>query len=191
MSIGGTEYLITNTHVVSDSSVCNIYFPKPNASATDTGMISGGGFNVSDAKSWNKFSDSVAVRVKTGKPTSPISSLPLCSPQIPLGTNIVVIGYPITTTHTQKIQGFEYIRYLVNPETYTVGVISAYENPLEGLNFKNYFTTAQVDSGNSGGLALSKENGKLCLLGIPTWVSQGNFQNQGIIQSWHNVIYQP
>lgn len=191
MSIEGVEYLITNAHVVSDSSVCNIYFPKPNASANDTSMISGGGFNVSDAKSWNKFSDSVVVRVKTGKPISPISNLPLCSPQIPLGTNIAVIGYPITTTHTQEIQGFEYTRYLVNPETYTIGVISAYENPLEGLNFKNYFTTAQVDSGNSGGLALSKENGKLCLLGIPTWVSQGNFQNQGIIQNWHNIIYQP
>lgn len=192
MNIRGAENLVTNAHVVSDSSVCNFSFPKPNASANEPpSMISGGGFNVSDAKSWNKFSDSVAVRVKTGKPTSPISNLPLCSPQIPLGTNIVVIGYPITTTHGQRVQGFGNTQFQVNPETYTTGVISAYENPFEVLNFKNYFTTAQVDSGNSGGLALSKENGKLCLLGIPTWVSQGNFQNQGIIQNWHNVIYQP
>jgi hypothetical protein len=32
-------------------------------------------------------------------------------------------------------------------------------------------------------------NGKLCVLGVATWVSEGKFENMGIIQNMHNIKY--
>ena len=56
---------------------------------------------------------------------------------------------------------------------------------------ENYFTTAQIDSGNSGGLAVTKltedqstfKKGDICIIGIPTWTSIGEYVNVGLIQN--------
>ncbi len=117
-----------------------------------------------------------------------------CPAKIPTDSSIIIMGYPASTS------GF----VSFGPLTVTRGVVSAYSYPpMSGsiaqnydsmrddyLPDTNYYVDAQIDSGNSGGLALSKNNGKLCLLGIPTWVSlTGNFQAPGIVQSMNNIMY--
>ena len=53
----------------------------------------------------------------------------------------------------------------------------------------NYFISNKIDHGNSGGIALSKYNDSLCVLGIPTWLNRGVSDNQGIVQNIKNVMY--
>jgi len=64
----------------------------------------------------------------------------------------------------------------------TEGIISGATD--DGLNF---YTSAKIDSGNSGGLAVSKINGEVCMVGVPTWVSQGQYNNLAMIQSWEKI----
>src|SRR3989344_2259663 len=108
-----------------------------------------------------------------------ISKLPFCRQRMVMGSSVVVVGYP-ASTQVQKN----------SPRTMTNGTISAYDDsPKDSTiggsiyNFTNYFVSAQVDSGNSGGIAFSKYQNDLCVLGIPTWVNVGNYQVQGIIQN--------
>jgi len=63
-------------------------------------------------------------------------------------------------------------------------------NPYWGeLPYQNYFVSAKIDSGNSGGIAISKTtSGNLCLLGVPTWVSVGNYETQGLVQNINNIF---
>lgn len=58
------------------------------------------------------------------------------------------------------------------------------------MPYPNYFVSAKVDSGNSGGVAFSKDSNGLCVLGIPTWLTIGNFETQGLVQNIHNVFYE-
>ena len=71
------------------------------------------------------------------------------------------------------------------------GVISGFAPAAAGLPNTDYFVSAKIDSGNSGGIAFSKDRDGLCILGIPTWVSQGNFENAGLIQNMSNIYYVP
>ncbi len=83
--------------------------------------------------------------------------------------------------------------------TVTNGIISAYDNSIKfqnwgftttgSLPYGNYFVTNTIDHGNSGGIAISKYNGNLCVLGIPTWLNAGVSNNQGIVQNIQNVMY--
>lgn len=75
----------------------------------------------------------------------------------------------------------------------TEGIISGYdtsvEQPIGNLPYPNYYVSAKIDSGNSGGVALSKNSNGLCLLGVATWLSLGDFETQGVVQNIHNVKY--
>ena len=51
------------------------------------------------------------------------------------------------------------------------------------------YVSAKIDSGNSGGIAFSKDSRGLCVLGIPTWLTVGNYETQGLIQNIHNAFY--
>jgi len=64
----------------------------------------------------------------------------------------------------------------------TEGIISGTTD--DGLNF---YTSAKIDSGNSGGLAVSKVNNEICIVGVPTWLSQGEYNNLAMIQSWEKI----
>jgi S1-C subfamily serine protease len=82
-----------------------------------------------------------------------------CSGYVPkLGENIKIYGYPVTSG------GYNL--------TITDGVISSFSD--DGL----ILTSAKVDSGNSGGLAVN-QNG--CFVGIPSAVNLGEYQNLGVI----------
>lgn len=61
------------------------------------------------------------------------------------------------------------------------------EGIISGKGDLGYFTTAKIDTGNSGGLVVAKEKGKICLVGIPTWVSIGEVDNLGVIQPIENI----
>src|SRR3990172_8645015 len=88
---------------------------------------------------------------------------------------VYVFGYP---TSALKMNTYKEEHNLI----ITSGIISG----VDGNG--NYYTDAKIDSGNSGGLAVSKIDNKICLAGIPTWVSQGNFENLGIIQPFEDIV---
>ena len=72
------------------------------------------------------------------------------------------------------------------------GIISGYDSIVKDtqkLPYSNYFVSAKIDSGNSGGIALSKNEKGLCVLGVPTWLTVGNYETQGLVQNIHNIYY--
>ncbi len=77
---------------------------------------------------------------------------------IELGEKVIILGYPDYTG------GYNL--------TVSEGIVSSYTS--DGL----ISTTAKVDSGNSGGLAVD-QNG--CMLGIPSAVNLGDYENMGIV----------
>ena len=85
---------------------------------------------------------------------------------VKLGESIRILGYPAMSG------GFSL--------TITDGIVSSF--PGDGL----IITSAKIDSGNSGGLAIDK-NG--CRIGIPSAVSQGDYESLGIIIS-NNLIFE-
>jgi len=108
-----------------------------------------------------------------------ISSLPLCSAKAKQGAKVYIIGYPAYGN-----TGLNSTRIV------TEGIISGYkpffinDNP----TFSNYYVSNKTDSGNSGGAALSVEDGHFCLLGITTWISLGNYETQGIVQNIRSIF---
>ncbi len=119
-----------------------------------------------------------------------ISSLSKCENEMPLGSPIVIIGYPAFAQKEITILGYKQIEAA---RTITNGIISAYDSTDTGmygtLPYSNYFISAKIDSGNSGGIAFSKDENGLCILGVPTWLNIGNYDTQGLVQNIHNLIY--
>ena len=112
-----------------------------------------------------------------------ISTMKLCATTMPVGSSVMIIGYPAfaVSSPIQKT-GFR---------TVTDGIISAHDTNIivDGLPYANYYVSAKMDGGNSGGIALSKNKDGLCLLGIPTWLSFGDYETQGMVQNIHNVMF--
>jgi len=81
-----------------------------------------------------------------------------------LGESIKIYGYP-TTSYNYNL-------------TVTEGIISNFDSGY-------ILTSAKVDSGNSGGLALNQEG---CMVGIPSAVLTGDHQNLGVITSWDIIL---
>ena len=214
LNIAGIPKVITNNHVINGYGPnCQILFRTYNED--NPAGLRVYQLDVQNAKAWNSLADEAVLDISTimmipysnttydfnekaelepsvSKISSTVSNLSNCPVKMPLGTKVAVIGYPVTTQHSEQLQGIDPQKFklTVNPRTITFGTISAYDDSQSSfLPYSNYFTTAAIDSGNSGGLALSKTNGAVCLLGMPTWVSAGNFQNQGIIQNMNNVMY--
>lgn len=84
---------------------------------------------------------------------------------VKLGDPIKIYGYPVTSG------GFHL--------TITEGIISSL--PEYGL----ILTSAKVDEGNSGGLAVDKKG---CMVGIPSAISEGEYQNLGVIISTDLIL---
>lgn len=113
-----------------------------------------------------------------------------CQPDLAIGTKVYIFGYPLSGRVVEMLKTTSGTIYqLIITEGIISGVIDTtvvykdkYQNPPP-----NYFTSAKIDSGNSGGLAVSKVNGKVCLVGVPTWVSKGRFDNLGVIQSFRHI----
>lgn len=78
--------------------------------------------------------------------------------QIKLGESVRILGYPVSSG------GYNL--------TITDGIVSSFSDDGSVL------TSAKIDQGNSGGLAID-ENG--CMLGIPSAVSEGEYDKLGVI----------
>ena len=119
-----------------------------------------------------------------------VSTLRKCPMIMPLGSPVAIIGFP---AFAEQVDYYEGRRVVWHFRTVTNGIISAHSRSLDimqaGLPGLNYLVSNKIDSGNSGGIALSKDKNGLCVLGIPTWLSVGNYETQGIVQNIHNVMY--
>lgn len=91
--------------------------------------------------------------------------MPTCKfGDVRIGDKMVIVGYPA---------------FGGSSLTATEGTISGFVETQYGPIYK---TSAKIDSGNSGGIAVDKT--KKCLLGMPTWATQGTFEGLGYIQSF-------
>ena len=191
--------ILTNQHVVSitpsDYSFCTLSIADAGDIKADQNRTEGGFWwlDMNSIYSWNKKTDVALLKITHdfiyGDPPTglnySIGSLPLCKNRMSLNSPVIAVGFPATTI--KKVEGG-----IAAYRTATNGIISAHDESAitdDGLPAPNYFVSAKIDSGNSGGIAFSKDNGKLCVLGIPTWVNVGNFETQGVIQNIHNVMY--
>ena len=125
-----------------------------------------------------------------------LSNLRECSNDMAIGSPVAMIGYPAYTQSSIPLPEDQSIDVDIIPRTISNGIISAYSgsNDIElnyGLPNKDYFVSNKIDSGNSGGIALSKDQSGLCVLGIPTWVNLGNYDTQGVVQNIHNIFFNP
>ncbi len=89
-----------------------------------------------------------------------------CQKRASIGDSLVVLGYPSYGTDYLDI-------------TATEGIVSGYDG-------EYYTTSAKIEHGNSGGVAvLEKDN---CYLGIPTGVVLGEFESLGRILDIKNIL---
>lgn len=161
--------IVTNDHVITGSNTCYVTIPDPTTGSpvsiyTAQPLI---------APNLSQLYD-IAVLYITGSYTDSNRKIwgvypttfptfvntASCYNTTPrLGDPIRVYGYPVTSG------GYNL--------TVTDGIISSFANNGDIL------TSTKVDSGNSGGLAINPQTG--CMVGIPSAVNAGNFQNLGVI----------
>ena len=196
-------FVLTNLHVLEDpSESCQII-----VNAQDNKPI---GMYLSDplkSVNWNDLTDIIALKIGSKKPiinggvnyteksknindlNYKISNLPNCPTNTPVGAPVVIIGFPAYGIIKSTLDGYpiqESVRVVSN------GIISGYDSIVKDtqkLPYSNYFVSAKIDSGNSGGIALSKNEKGLCVLGVPTWLTVGNYETQGLVQNIHNIYY--
>lgn len=147
--------VLTNQHVMVDGSgnpaiSCSVVFPD--SSTQFIGTLK----NKDLQFSTNGFDFG---RILLKNPTNYIKSSAtvennFCLKKPLLGDNLIILGYPAIGSG--------------NDVTATEGIISGFEN-----NF--YITSAKVEQGNSGGVAVLLKNN--CLLGMPTFVELGSLES--------------
>jgi hypothetical protein len=176
--------VVTNFHVVNvgsiTNSVCTINIPKP------PDYTKGALYTAQRGKFSPYYPDVDVALLHISKSEAKESGLfgpfPLsgCSAsQVNIGDKMIVLGYPAFGENTLTV---------------TDGTISGILPTQYGPRYK---TSAKMDHGVSGGLAISTEYS--CIIGIPTW-GQYNYnilQNYGIygvgevlgqIQSWESIV---
>ena len=190
-NIDETFYVLTNKHVIDKQGSCY-------ADVGQRGDEKIGGIyklDTQNVSSWNTKTDIAILKIMYIKPGSEglgfakvqdlnysISTIKLCATTMPVGSSVMIIGYPAFSVSSSNQQtGFR---------TVTDGIISAHDTNTiaDGLPYANYYVSAKMDGGNSGGVALSKDKDGLCLLGIPTWLSFGDYETQGMVQNIHNIM---
>lgn len=192
----GYKYnILTNYHVISDTKKCVI-------SIDDTDNKNSGLFDVEINTSTNNQDKDMAI-LNIGKSLSDknknisdynynLSSLRKCLSNTLVGSPVAIIGYPSYTKRstTINIEGLGDVSTIYRATTN--GIVSGYDTSLlkltNNLSNENYFISAKTDVGNSGGIALSKDEQGLCVLGLPTWVTVGNYETQGLVQNIANIV---
>lgn len=192
---------LTNAHVILGDGNCNLNIGDSPTDSKHSGSYS---LDKTQVYSWNSDTDIAVLKILPAvmdvsiTDTSvlipnlnyQISSLKKCPVQTLPGLPVIIIGHPAFTK--KYIDRGDVISHM-SFRTITNGIISAHdtslEKPMGNLIYPNYFVSAKIDSGNSGGIAFSKTENGLCLLGIPTWLAVGNYETQGIVQNIHNIFY--
>ena len=164
--------ILTNRHVISYADkyvpfVCRIQMPDDSQSVSIYGSEQEG-----DGSVFQEVGDNLdAGAITVNRPTQHMVDLeqrqpyPLnCYPPS-IGDKVVILGYP------------------------TVGArqdITATDGILSGFDGDYFITSAKVEEGNSGGIALSvKED---CYLGIPTYAEVGNVESLARILDFTVVV---
>lgn len=181
--------VITNKHVIKDAIGCVVSIT--NSANTPTGI-----FNVKDVVySFNQTTDSAILALGTPLTDSSlplsnynykIATLPSCMSPLPVGSPMVIIGYPVYAKRDEKVTIDTVGTFDAVYRTVTNGIISGYDTSQKGD--ANYFVSAKIDSGNSGGMAIAKDSKGMCVLGLPTWLTVGNFETQGLVQNITNIL---
>lgn len=200
-SLAGVQYaVLTNAHVVSSGECALLYYRYKEGKGSEIGDESFADefFNLNtvrisnpdleeDAAVLKLVSDSGHRQAVMPELNYKFSHLEFCPLRMSQGSPVAAIGFPAFASRQGTDYGLGDAQ--ISSRTLTTGIISGYDTRSIGLALPsvNYFTSATIDAGNSGGIAISKYNGKLCLLGLPTWVSFGYYANQGMIQNIHNV----
>jgi len=189
--------VLTNNHVIQGATSCIFSVDDAPNDIKHSGVYK---LDMVSVYNWNDYTDAAVIQL--GSPTDVIYfppaaklnygiyNLSKCSKAMGIGSPVRIIVYPAFAEQSIEIEGY---KSSISSRTITDGIISAYDNsarkPIGDLLYSNYFVSAKIDSGNSGGIALSKDENGLCVLGIPTWLSIGNYETQGIVQNIHNVMY--
>jgi len=147
--------ILTNAHVISEQEkyspwICNIKLPE--GYNTFSALYGTGVFNMSYyGLDWGT--------IKINQPDEYITNLTspkvrYCSAKATIGDAVVILGYPAIGSQTDI--------------TATEGIVSGYEGDY-------YITSAKVEHGNSGGVAILLKND--CYLGIPSFVETGSVES--------------
>ncbi len=162
--------ILTNNHVIENSETCFVTLPdritgspvliyesKPVALPSPSEEYDIGGLQITAS-----FTDEDGVTWGEYPSTFPEYTTPsVCKDRkLKLGDIIKIYGYPVTSGGLNL--------------TVTDGILSSFSD--DG----HILTSAKIDNGNSGGLAVDAEG---CYIGIPSAVVQGNYQNFGVIIS--------
>ena len=190
--------VITNKHVIHGSTLCN-FMPLDSTER----MIGFYNLNLSSESEWNKYTDvarlEFSVLPKAAERSLPVlqvsdndlSKLRVCPSRMAQGTPVVLIGYPAFAQQMVQSGGEEAV---MASRQVTNGIISGFDSskksPIGSLPYEDYYISAKIDSGNSGGPAFAKDQDGLCLLGIATWLNVGNYETQGIVQNIRNILYE-
>jgi len=160
--------ILTNNHVISGSSFCLVTLAdKTSGQVTEaywsepiTFLDISDEYDIAFLSITEAYTDEDGIAYGDYPRTFPsFFSSSICDNYSPsLGESITIYGYPVTSG------GYNL--------TVTDGIISSFAD--DGT----ILTSAKIDSGNSGGLAVNK-NG--CFVGIPSAVVDGNYQNLGVI----------
>lgn len=162
--------ILTNNHVITGSTVCLVSLPdittgQPTAIYKAKPIIVPGlskKYDLAGLEIYDSFTDDNGKNWGVYPTTFPDFNAPnSCSNYSPsLGESITIYGYPVTSGGDNL--------------TVTDGIISSFAD--DGT----ILTSAKVDSGNSGGLAVDQDG---CFVGVPSAVVNGNYQNLGVIIS--------
>lgn len=188
-------YVQTNYHVISDPELLMCEAILHGSDKNNGGIYD---LDLENLFTYNEMTDYVIIPIlgpqeksiptptELSKLNYSVGYMDVCDEKMPLGTKVYTIGFPTYTEETYNILGLEIIHHHL---AITDGIISSYYISDVDLPGKDYYITAAIDAGNSGGIALAEKNGNLCLLGIPTWVKEGTYVNQGIVQNILNINY--
>ena len=160
--------VITNKHVLEEETTgydavsCSVEIPGDGNNyytIINTYPASNNPFHVGNVGDWGYLEVTNGDSYFNSTAENANKNLTICQQQEQTGDNVVVLGYP------------DYAGQFTNP-TATQGIISGYAPPY-------YTTSAQIESGNSGGVAIDSK--KDCYVGIPSAVKIGNYANLGRI----------
>ncbi|MFZ2414793.1 MAG: trypsin-like peptidase domain-containing protein [Minisyncoccia bacterium] len=159
-------YILTNYHVLAETDFCLVTIPDPTTGTPNEIYVASPyifsisqEYDIAALIIFEAYTDEAGTTYGTYPNTFNSYHNAGCYDYIPkLGEDIEIYGYPVTSG------GYNL--------TITDGVISSFTD--EGF----ILTSAKVDSGNSGGIAVNK-NG--CFVGIPSAVHSGTYQNLGMI----------
>lgn len=157
-SSGSRTWALTNKHVFiidgNAPSVCSVKLPDDSSVYTME-------FSEDTFRTFSDL-DIGLIEIKNpnnyAKQIASTKAEPFCRYTASIGEKMAILGYPGIGNQ--------------NDITATEGIISGYDGDY-------YITSAKIEMGNSGGIAVSTENN--CILGIPTFVKAGKLETLGRI----------